>query len=125
MGLPHPLQMMCLLGVHWLGDFVLQSHWMSMNKSKRLDALAIHVATYTTTLLLGSGLLFGVDKLGRLALFVGVNGGLHFATDFVTSKITSRLWDQQREHLFFVMLGFDQLVHQVTLVATVWLIFPV
>jgi hypothetical protein len=98
---------------------------MSVNKSKRLDALAIHVATYTTTLLLGSGLLFGVDKLGRLALFVGVNGGLHFATDFVTSKITSRLWDQQREHLFFVMLGFDQLVHQVTLVATVWLIFPV
>lgn len=125
MGLPQPLQLICLLAVHWLGDFVLQSHWMSVNKSKRLDALAIHVATYTTTLLIGSGLLFGVDNIGPLALFVGVNGSLHFATDFVTSKITSRLWDQQREHLFFVMLGFDQLMHQVTLVATVWLIFPV
>jgi len=125
MGLPQPLQLICLLAVHWLGDFVLQSHWMSVNKSKRIDALAIHVATYTTTLLIGSGLLFGVDNIGLLALFVGVNGSLHLATDFVTSKITSRLWDQQREHLFFVMLGFDQLVHQVTLVATVWLIFPV
>jgi hypothetical protein len=117
--------MICLLAVHWLGDFVLQSHWMSMNKSKRLDALAIHVATYTATLLIASGLLFGVDEIRPLALFVGINGGLHFVTDFVTSRITSRLWHQQREHLFFVALGFDQLIHQVTLVATVWLIFAI
>ena len=124
MGLPQPLQLICLLAVHWLGDFVLQSHWMSVNKSKRLDALAIHVATYTTTLLVGSALLFGVHEIGPLALFVGVNGTLHFATDFVTSQITSRLWHQQREHLFFVAVGFDQLIHQVTLVTTVWLISP-
>src|SRR5262249_17843631 len=123
MGLPQPLLLICLLAVHWLGDFVLQSHWMSVNKSKRLDALAIHVATYTPTLLFRSALLFGVHGIGPLALFVGVNGTLHFATDFVTSQITSRLWHQQREHLFFVALGFDQLLHQVTLIATVWLIF--
>ena len=122
MELPPPLQLIGLLAVHWLGDFVLQSHWMSVNKSKRLDALAIHVAAYTTTLLVGSALLFGVHEIGSLALFVGVNGTLHFATDFVTSRITSRLWHQQREHLFFVVVGFDQLIHQVTLVTTVWLI---
>jgi len=123
MGLPQPVQLICLLAIHWLGDFVLQSHWMSVNKSKRLDALAIHVATYTTTLLVGSALLFSEHGIGPLALFVGANGTLHFATDFVTSQIASRLWDQQREHLFFVVVGFDQLIHQVTLVATVWLIF--
>src|SRR5262249_16434478 len=125
MGLPQPLLLICLLAVHWLGDFVLQSHWMSVNKSKRLDALAIHVATYTTTLMVGSALLFGLQEIGPLALFVGVNGTLHFATDFVTSQLTSRLWQQQRERLFFGMVGFDQLIHQVTLVTTVWLIFPV
>jgi hypothetical protein len=123
MGLAQPLQLIGLLAIHWVGDFVLQSHWMSVNKSKRLDALAIHVATYTATLFAGSALLFGVHEIAVLALFCGVNGILHFATDFVTSQVTSRLWQQQRERLFFVAVGFDQLIHQATLVATLWLLF--
>jgi hypothetical protein len=123
MGLNQPLQLIALLAIHWLADFVLQSQWMSVNKSKRLDALASHVATYTATLLVGSALVFGVHEIVSLALFVGANGILHFFTDFVTSRITSRLWQQQREHLFFVAVGFDQLIHQITLVATQWLIF--
>jgi|SRR6516165_5038497 hypothetical protein len=123
MGLSQPLQLIVLLAVHWLADFVFQSHWMSVNKSKRLDALTLHIITYTAVLLLGSALVFGVYQIVPLAVFVGVNGVLHFATDFVTSRITSRLWQQQREHLFFVTVGFDQLIHQVTLIATRWLIF--
>ena len=123
MGLPQPLPLIALLAIHWLADFVLQSQWMSVNKSKRLDALASHVATYTGILFVGSALVFGVREMAPLVLFVGVNGILHLATDFVTSRITSRLWQQQREHLFFVAVGFDQLIHQITLVATQWLIF--
>jgi len=79
--------------------------------------------TYTGTLLVGSGLIFGLRQIGLLALFVGANGVLHFATDFVTSRITSRLWYQQREHDFFVMVGLDQLIHQITLATTLWFIF--
>jgi hypothetical protein len=123
MGPPQPLQLIALLAIHWLADFVLQSQWMSVNKSKRLDALVSHVATYTATLFVGSALVFGVHEIPQLALFVAVNGILHFFTDFLTSRITSRLWQQQREHLFFVAVGFDQLIHQITLVATQWLIF--
>jgi hypothetical protein len=41
----------------------------------------------------------------------------------VTSRITSRLWQEEREHDFFVVVGFDQLIHQVTLAATLWFIF--
>ena|SRR5215467_3687201 len=122
MQLARPLALIALLAVHWLADFVLQSHWMSVNKSKRLDALALHVITYTATLSVGSALIFGVQDLGLLLVFIGVNGILHFATDYVTSRITSRLWQQQREHLFFVVVGFDQLIHQVTLIATQWVI---
>jgi Protein of unknown function (DUF3307) len=116
-------QFVALLAVHWLADFVLQSGWMSVNKSKRIDALALHVATYTGALLVGSGLILGVRQIVPLLVFVGVNGFLHLATDFVTSRITSRLWQQQREHDFFVVVGFDQLIHQVTLAATLWFIF--
>src|SRR5262245_62721267 len=120
---PPAWQCVALLAVHWLADFVLQSHWMAVHKSKRLDALVLHVATYTGALLLGSALVFGSRQIELLVLFAGINGLLHFATDFVTSRITSHLWCQQREHDFFVMLGLDQLIHQVTLAATLWLIF--
>jgi Protein of unknown function (DUF3307) len=120
---PPAWQFVALLAVHWLGDFVLQSRWMSVNKSKRLDALSLHAVTYTATLMVGSGLVLGLHPVGLLVLFVGANGVLHFATDFVTSRITSRLWCQQREHDFFVMVGLDQLVHQVTLATTLWFIF--
>jgi hypothetical protein len=121
--LPQLWQLLALLAVHWVGDFVLQSHWMSVNKSRRIDALAMHVATYTGTLLLGSALILGVRPMTPFLLYVGANGFLHFVTDFVTSRITSRLWQQKREHDFFVVVGFDQLIHQVTLAATLWYIF--
>ena len=120
---PSPWQFVAVLAVHWLGDFVLQSRWMSVNKSKRIDALSLHAMTYTGTLLLGSGVILGLRQIGLVVLFVGANGVLHFATDFVTSRITSHLWCQQREHDFFVMVGLDQLIHQVTLAATLWFIF--
>ena len=116
-------QFVALLFVHWVADFVLQSHWMSVNKSKRVDALLLHATTYTGVLLVGAGAILGVHKIASLLLFVGVNGLLHLATDFVTSRITSRLWQQKREHDFFVLVGLDQLIHQVTLATTLWLIF--
>jgi shikimate 5-dehydrogenase len=77
----------------------------------------------TGALLVGSGLIFGVRQIAQLLLFVSVNGFPRFATDCVTSRITSRLWQQQREHGFFVVVGLDQLIHQVTLAATLWFIF--
>src|SRR5215468_9749457 len=120
---PSQWQFVALLFVHWVGDFVLQSHWMSVNKSKRVDALLLHAATYTGVLLVGTGLILGVHKIASLLLFVGVNGLLHLATDFVTSRITSGLWQQKREHDFFVLVGLDQLIHQVTLATTLWFIF--
>src|SRR5262245_59743092 len=116
-------QFVALLAIHWLGDFVLQSHWMSVNKSKRLDAVSLHAVTYTGTLLVGSALVLGLGQIALLVLFVGANGVFHFISDFVTSRITSHLWCQQREHDFFVMVGLDQLIHQVTLATTLWLIF--
>jgi hypothetical protein len=107
-----------LLLAHWVGDFVLQSQWQAMNKSKRLDALALHVAIYAAALLVAAVTLLGP---GRGLAFTLVNAALHFATDFVTSRVTTRFWERQEWHRFFVMVGFDQFVHQATLAATLML----
>lgn len=128
-------QFLVLLGVHWFADFVLQTRWQAANKSKRFDALASHVIVYTAVLSIASVAMFGAEA----GPFTAVNGTLHFATDFVTSRISSRLFMAQfdigawgrhptkprmlaREdfnpHNFFVVIGLDQLIHQLTLAGT-------
>lgn len=118
-----------LLIVHFIADFLLQSDWMALNKSKSNIALTAHVAVYTSGFLA-----FGLK-------FAAVTFVLHWITDYFTSRATSRLWfidiDTQpyselsyckmfdsvvvypnRRHWFFVMIGFDQLIHYVTLALT-------
>lgn len=112
---------------HFVGDFILQSDWMAVNKSKRWNALALHVAVYAAC--------FWWCGL----LFMGLTFVAHFMQDAVTSRINSRLWPfrfvlagkrwrviaegigQEQEafyvddlgtrHWFFVGIGADQLLH--------------
>lgn len=114
-------QFLALLALHWIADFVMQSHWQASNKSKSNIALAHHVITYTAFLGVAvPGIFFRVDL--PAAIFVLVNGVLHFGTDYVTSRITSKLYAKQDWHNFFVVVGFDQLIHQFTLAGTAWLL---
>ena len=68
-----------------------------------------------------SALLFGSGRLWLL--FVAGNGLLHFVTDYCTSRVSSRLYATQDWHRFFIVVGFDQVIHQVTLAATMSLAF--
>jgi len=93
-----------ILIAHFVGDFLLQSAWMALNKPKRWDALALHVAAYTVVLTfvplasviawLGQpSLAVPVHAtLGQFGWFVLVNAVAHFAQDAITSRITARLW---------------------------------
>lgn len=99
-----------LLLVHFVADFVLQSDWMATNKSKRWDALTAHVTVYAT-----SFLFWGLE-------FAVVTYALHFLTDAITSRITSRLWQANQRHWFFVAIGADQLIHAACLAWTLRLV---
>jgi len=121
--LPPLWQFVSLLVVHWIGDFVLQSSWMANNKSERFDALIAHVLAYSVTLALGSSLIFGLSEAKKLLVFVGVNAVLHFATDFVTSRISAAFRQRERWHAFFVVVGGDQLLHHVCLALTLSIVF--
>jgi hypothetical protein len=109
-----------MLVVHWIADFVIQTHWQATNKSKDNIALLAHVTTYTLCIGFVTPFLGGVWILW--IIFVFVNGIAHFITDYFTSRWTSRLYARQDWHNFFVVVGLDQLIHQMTLAGTLWFI---
>jgi Protein of unknown function (DUF3307) len=110
-------QYLALLAVHWVADFVLQTHWQASNKSKSNNALLRHVGSYTLALWVATPVIFGLPTFS-MVFFVALNSVLHFATDYFTSRASSKLYAKQDWHNFFVVIGFDQLIHQTTLAAT-------
>ena len=97
-----------LLTLHFIADFVFQSDWMAVNKSKSWKALLAHTAVYSSFFILATW----------SWQFVLLTFVLHTLTDAVTSRITSYLWQKQERHWFFVVIGADQLIHYWTLILT-------
>lgn len=126
-----------ILTIHFVADFMLQSDWMALNKSKDNRALGTHVLIYTVALLFGAIPLMPI--LGHrggsiVGLWVVANGVAHFATDWCTSRLNKWLIPKdtagkpdlgQSWHWFYVGIGFDQLIHTWTLGLTMaWLLAP-
>lgn len=105
-----------IIFLHFIADFVCQSHWMATNKSKDVVALSAHVVVYTCVLTAGLVIVLGVSY--PLFQYCIMNGLLHFYVDFVTSRVSSYMWSKGRIHDFFVVVGFDQLVHYFCLILT-------
>ena len=99
-------QVYTLIVIHWLADFVLQTNKMAQNKSKSFKWLSVHVAVYGLALLI-----FG-------PMYAAINACLHFATDAVTTRLTSYLWQKGDRHNFFIVIGLDQALHMICLVST-------
>ena len=132
-----------LLIAHFVADWLCQTDWMALNKSKRWDALAAHVAVYS--LVLATALTPWIIADGPFwSAFLLVNAAAHFVQDAITSRINARLWffDMAKpvywpsrrnphgpavqhfavhggdRHWFFVAIGFDQLLHYLVLFKT-------
>ncbi len=101
-----------LLITHFIADFVLQEDRVAKGKSKSNWILAEHVTIYMLPFI------FIVSPLYAL-----INGILHFAIDYFTSRLTGKLWAEGRVHDFFVVIGFDQLLHALSLIGTYYLMF--
>ena len=111
----------CLLVIHFAGDFLFQSDWMACNKSKNWRALSAHVGIYTATLFVGCTLLLFLygGTMGTmfplLLVYALGNGLMHLFVDAISSQATSYIYERSR-HWFFVLVGLDQLVHQACLI---------
>lgn len=102
---------------HWVGDFVLQSSSMALKKSHSLKWLSIHVGTYTLVFLVFSIVGMGLAIGWKFAL---VNGVIHFFVDLITSKIVAKY--SSRPRIYFPLIGFDQLLHVLSIIWTYELI---
>ncbi len=99
-----------IIWIHFIADFVLQSSRVALNKSKSDKILLLHVSIYSIPFLY-----FGI-------VYAIINGIAHFITDRITSRITAKLWKKKETHWFFVVIGLDQAIHLSTLLLTyVWL----
>lgn len=135
-----------LVVAHFVADFLCQTDWMALNKSKRWDALTAHVLVYAGVLamFLVPCVSFNVALGGGLSLFIAVNFVAHWVQDAITSRINARLWflkmtpcgkgailwgkpdnrtayfvdDTGARHWFFVGIGADQMLHYITLFVT-------
>lgn len=134
---------MSLIVAHTVSDWILQTNWQALHKSKSNEALTRHVLSYSLCFLP-----WGLE----FACFTFLT---HWITDWITSRITSKFWflpwscdncgvnlEYPRAYceacgkysgafqiipryrkFFFGAIGLDQLIHFITLAVTYRLMF--
>jgi hypothetical protein len=108
---------------HYIFDFICQSHWQATNKSKNNSALTDHVIIYSSgmavSLFCWLSIFFpGLTQFEISILYfssVVYFFGTHWATDYLTSRITSKYFGEKNFHMGFVIVGADQLIHFLTI----------
>ena len=98
--------LIAIVWIHFVADFILQSNYVAINKSKYIGQLFKHAVIYSIPFLI-----LGV----KYAL---INGALHFIVDFFTSSMTTYFYARDRRHAFFVTIGCDQAIHMTCLIIT-------
>jgi hypothetical protein len=110
---------------HFVFDFIFQTNKMAQNKSKCIGALSQHVFVYTLGMVACSQYLYfmGYFITVKIALnWALINGMVHWLTDFITSKINTFFYKKGNIHTFFVGVGFDQMIHAITLTGSYLLV---
>ncbi len=128
--------LIAILLIHWIADFILQTHEQSVNKSKSNYHLTMHVFTYSSVWFVcccfyvwfnyvtyADGT-YTMDTKGRLfiILFPTITFVCHWITDYLTSRLNTYLYKKGDIHNFFVSVGFDQILHYVQLILTLQLL---
>ncbi len=111
-----------ILLVHWFADFVMQTEHMSKRKSSSNYYLTMHVTVYTFATIVMWALVFPFTSVHLSVLGVWLSFAaifvMHWVTDYFTSRWTSRLYKEENNHDFFVVIGFDQVLHYTQLLLT-------
>lgn len=106
-------EIILILLVHYLADFILQTNNQATKKSENIYWLLSHTLTYSFIwVIVGFIFLFPLEKI---FLFFIITLFFHTLTDFLTSRVTKYFWVKGNKHLFFSTIGFDQFLHYIQL----------
>lgn len=128
-------QVLLILTLHYIADFIFQAEKWATNKNKSTDALLSHTITYSCVVFIGMIFIFSkftnYNFGGAIAasfLFSIVTFALHTVTDYFTSKIVSRLFKEKKygspipNFGAFSVIGGDQILHYTQLFLTFYLL---
>ncbi len=112
-----------ILVAHFIADFVCQPRFLADTKHRDNVALITHIGIYTLVMLT----IVGIACIGTLPLvavfwWALLNGVLHFATDYVTSRLFHQYWETGHKAAAINIFGFDQLLHYLCLFKTIGII---
>lgn len=113
------IEILSIIILHWIFDFVLQTDKQAKGKSTSNRQLTMHVLTYSTGWLITANIYaIFTNNWYMIALFAPITFICHWITDYFTSRLNSKLWAKGDVHNFFVSVGFDQVLHYVQLFLT-------
>jgi len=108
-----------LVWIHFLADFIFQADKVALAKGKDNKVLVLHVTIYIATFIPFALWYFTPHQA---SMFLGVNWLAHFVTDYISSRLTTKLYQAGERHWFFVVIGADQALHFTALFLTfAWL----
>lgn len=112
-----------LLVAHFVADFIFQPHYIAISKSYDIKNLIYHIIIYALAFFIIFGLswyfmfyIIGITITAEIWLQMTfgitiVNSILHYIIDYFTSNVSGYFWKKKDYHNFFVIIGFDQLLH--------------
>ena len=110
-----------LLTCHFIGDFIMQTDKMAVNKSTSNKWLTKHVFTYIIPFMIFYSIV--VTSLNTFLLIIILNIILHWITDYFTSRVASYFYKKEKRGLFFKTVGFDQLIHGICIFTIHYFVF--
>lgn len=99
---------------HYVADFLAQTEWMASGKSKSIIPLASHIFVYSIVMLIMMAAILplkGGFNESQLLMFIGINAVLHFVTDYISSRASSKAYAKKDLRTFWAVIGADQLAH--------------
>lgn len=126
------IEILLIIFIHWVADFIFQAEEWATNKSKSNTALFRHVLTYSTIWVLPACVILGNLRPSETTewyvystlLFFTLTFLFHFITDYITSRIVSKRFADKYyggpipNFGAFTVIGFDQVLHYVQLFLT-------
>lgn len=122
-------EILAILFIHWIADFVLQTDEQAKGKSKNWKDLLTHTIIYSISWGVPILFLFIYNHFPQptvlayllpVLYFTVITFICHTITDYYTSRLNAKLWAKGDSHNFFVSVGFDQWLHYLQLFLTYW-----